>query len=175
LGVTGVIWLTQQPRPTHVEGALDLRQFVADFQSNPNEAQTRLVADFQGSAVTPEEAVEVLKRRPIFLDRVPKDFQLVSLSLLKMPCCTCPQGVYRTPSGRIVCIFEHESKVGILADNCPMIDSRCCGRDVKLGEVGGVLLASWRSNESSITAVGLESMEEVIKLIGSFNSNGSQG
>lgn len=166
LGISGVVWLTST-HSSHANESLDLNQFVADFQVDPGKAQTHLVANFDGRPVDSEEAAKELKRRPSFLDRVPTDFKLVSLNLLEMPCCTCSQAVYQTPSGRMVCIFEHEAGSNVRAGNCPMIKCHCCDRGVQLAEVGDVLLVTWPSKDSSITAVGLESVENVIQLVDS--------
>jgi hypothetical protein len=166
LVVSGLVWFTNREEISHhASASLDLNQFVTDFQSDPTVAQARLLSNFHGQVVTPEEATSLLHRRPAFLDRVPKDYQLVSLNVLQMPCCKCPQGVYRTPSGETVCIFEHELGSGVLTDKCPMIKSKCGDRDVKLAEVGDVLLVNWASKEHSFTAVGLDKMESVIHLV----------
>lgn len=170
LVISGLAWFTNGEKTSHhASPSLDLNQFVADFQSNPAVAQARLLSNFNGRVVTPEEATNLLHRRPAFLDRVPKDYQLVSLNVLEMPCCKCPEGVYRTPSGETVCIFEHELGSVILTDKCPMIKSKCGDRDVKLAEVGDVLLVNWASKEHSFTAVGLDKVENVIQLVGAVD------
>ncbi len=108
------------------------------------------------------------------MDGLPADYRLVSLNLVKMPCCTCPQAVLQSKDGRMVCVFEHEPDTGVLVNGCPMIRCRCCERNVKIAEVGSSILASWSSKGSTITAVGLGSIEEMVQFVDAIEKSKEQ-
>lgn len=159
---------------THERTDLDLNRFVADFAEDPQLAQERLLTNFQGRPATVDEVVEVFKKTPSIVDGLPADYRLVSLNLVKMPCCTCPQAVLQAKDGRMVCVFEHEPNTGVLVNGCPMIRCRCCERNVRIAEVGSSILASWPSKDSTITAVGFGSIEEMVQFVDEIEKSKEQ-
>jgi hypothetical protein len=171
-GVTmSLMWPTHA---THERTDLDLNRFVADFAEDPQVAQERLLANFEGRPATVDEVVEVFKKSPSIVDGLPADYRLVSLNLVKMPCCTCPQAVLQSKDGKMVCVFEHEPNTGVLVNGCPMIRCRCCERNVKIAEVGSSILASWPSKDSTITAVGFGSIEEMVQFVDAIEKSKEQ-
>ncbi len=80
-----------QPRPSPVRRG---------FPVKPNEAQTRLVANFQGRAVTPEEAAEVLNAAQYSLTECRKICNLSPLIYSRCPVARAHKGsIGRRPDG----------------------------------------------------------------------------
>ncbi|MEQ8212198.1 MAG: zf-HC2 domain-containing protein [Lacipirellulaceae bacterium] len=138
-----------------------LRQLPAD----PDAAEQFLLNKYDGQRVNADDAVHLVGYRPAVSKGLPDGYLLASTSVLKMPCCTCVKAVCKRQDGSTLVLFEHDDEkaewFGDRQTNMAMCgDKECC-----LVELDSNIAATWKRGSRSLTAVGIQDVEEVNTLV----------
>lgn len=157
------IWGWESHQSRHLEMNFD--GFLTRFADDPHRAEQLLVFQYQGKAVNFDQAVEELRYRPAVVDHMPGGYQLVSANLLKMPCCQCLQATFKGPTGKPICVFEHDLDQPVWFGNRACVDAVCGGKKCRLIQVDGTIAATWQRARRFITVIGPQNLDEMVKLI----------
>jgi anti-sigma factor RsiW len=158
-------WLIR-PGDDHV--AVDFDQFLTRYEQDIDAAQSVLLSNYSGQPIAVDAAADVLKYQPVVAHSEPdsRGYSLYRAYLLRMPCCTCLEAVYRrNDGGGYLCVFEHEGDQPIWFGNRPAITATIQGRPARLVQVDGALAASWPVGKRQVTVIGAASLEELADLV----------
>jgi hypothetical protein len=147
---------------------VNLARYARQFYLDPRIAQSDLLAEYANREVTPGEAEERLKYRPILAETLPGGFVRQELRLVEMPCCTCVQAVYRKNESDVLATFQQLSDESFEFEGCDELTCKCGCIDTRIVEVDGGVSASWRMNGTHVTLVGPRDMQQVVETIASF-------
>ncbi|MCA9038485.1 MAG: zf-HC2 domain-containing protein [Planctomycetaceae bacterium] len=146
-------------------------EYLDRFKSDPHNAQSFLLAQYQHHSVQPEAAVERAGYRPVVADGLPEGYSLVSTHVMKMPCCTCVQCLCRRADGTTLAIFEHDDDQPDWFGSRPTVNVTCQSRQCALVELPSSMAASWKSGKRHLTVIGAENVGEVDKLVAWFSQD----
>lgn len=155
----------------HHEMAMVFNRYLEQFETSPDAAQQMLVSMYQGQAVAPDQAIQLVGYRPAAANPLPTGYDAQGTYVLKMPCCTCVQTVCRRQDGTTVAIFEHDDKNEEWLEGRPMEMAECDGTQCQLCKVKSRLAARWQRGSRHITMVGVQDAEEVSTLIAWLDQN----
>jgi hypothetical protein len=139
--------------------------YLQAFQQNPDEAQQMLLAKYDGVPVDPAQATKLVGYRPMMPEAAHDQYQVKSMHVLRMPCCTCVQTVCERRDGSTVTIFEHTDK------NPPWFGDRsgtmadCSGQRCRLFDLQSSIAVHWQSGNRYITAIGVRDKHEADDLV----------
>ena len=175
---TGVVWITPQtwrgPGHDHQLTA-DFGEYLEHFPNSPDGAQQILLAKYGGQAVSLSQAARHLGYRPTIASGLPERYSLDGVYVLKMPCCTCVQTIYRRDDGAVLAVFEHDEKQPIWFGDRPRIRAQFGGRPCDVVQLQGRLAASWKEGRRYLTIVGLHDLDEMVLLIRCFKAIAPRG
>lgn len=163
------IWGWRSHQTHHLEMNFD--GFLTRFAEDPQRAEQLLISQYQGRAVNFDQAVEELHYRPAVVDHMPSGYQLVSANLLKMPCCQCLQATFKGPTGKPICVFEHDLDQPVWFGDRACIDAICNGKKCRLIQVDGTVAATWQRAKRFITVIGPQNLDEMVKLIAQLDKD----
>ncbi len=146
-------------------------EYLDRFKSDPHDAQSFLLSQYQHEPVHPQEAVERVGYRPVVADGLPNGYSLVSTHVMKMPCCTCVQCLCQRADGTTLAIFEHDDEELEWFGTRPTVNVTCQSKQCALVELPSSMAASWKSGKRHITVIGAKDVGEVDKLVAWFSQN----
>jgi len=158
-----VIW--QLPLSGHTHVGVNFGRYLDSLDSNPNGAEQVLLTNYHGEPVSFDEATRRLRYQPVAPPTLPDGKVREAIYLLKMPCCTCSQAIYKDSQGVTVSIFEHSDDQPVWFGDRPAIQTQCNGTSTQLIQIGDYLVASWRRQGRTLTVVGLRDIEQVGNLV----------
>jgi hypothetical protein len=168
-----ILWLWPwENEHTHV--AVNFGQYLDQFDRDPAAAQQVLLTQYQGRAVSYDEAATEVRYRPATPEQLPGGLAREKMYLLRMPCCTCVQAVYRRDGQRLA-IFEHVDDQPIWFGERPTIQTRCNGMATSLVQCDECLAASWKRNDRFLTVVGARDLEQIAALMAYLGSPEAAG
>ncbi len=164
ISTSAVVWLK---RSEHGEGhvAVNFAQYLDQFEHNSEAAQQVLLSNYEGRAVSYDEAATKLRYQPVTPEHLPNGMSRKAVYLLRMPCCTCVQAIYQGADGKTLAVFEHVDDQPIWFGTRPTVHTRCNGMPTSLVQVDDRLAASWKRNGRHVTIVGADDPEQVAKLV----------
>ncbi len=143
--------------------------YLRQFKQDPDQAQQVLLANYDGRAVELDEAARAVRYRPVAPETLPNGLVRDRVYLLKMPCCLCTQAIYRDQSGSRLAVFEHVDDQPVWFGDRPVISTQCQGVPTSLVQVDDCLAATWKRQGRFITVIGLRDVDEVSRVVASFN------
>lgn len=155
--------------PSHPE--LDLAGYVKHFHQDPVKAQKVLMQRWNGRATTPENVAGDLGYLPA-VSALPEGYRLKTFCVLDMPCCRCPQAVLVRADGSTLAVFEYETDRPAGLGDRAHIRAVCANCPTTLIQVDSHLAATWKARGRFVTIVGARDVEEVSRLVASFNRKG---
>jgi hypothetical protein len=147
--------------------------FLDEFPHDPVAAQQVIVTKYDGRAVTIDEATRQLRYRPA-LPTSRDALRLEKMYLLRMPCCTCVETIYKNANGETLAVFEHHDEDPGWFLNRPTIRAHCCGIPSSIMQVDNHLAATWKHQDRYLTVVGARDVEQVASLIAGFQQPDTQ-
>lgn len=146
-------------------------EYLDRFKSDPHDAQSFLLAQYQHQSVQPEAVVDRVGYRPVVADGLPGDYSVVSTHVMKMPCCTCVQCLCQRADGTTLAIFEHDDEEIQWFGARPSVNVTCQSKQCALVELPSSMAASWKSGKRHITVIGAKDVGEVDKLVAWFSQD----
>jgi anti-sigma factor RsiW len=143
-------------------------QFVDRFQSEPEAAAQMLLTNYAGQRVSASQATTLLGYQPVATRKLPSGYSFESVVVLEMPCCRCPQTVYRRDTGGVIAIFEHNEGQPSWFGQRPQITACCSGASVRLVQLDTLLAATWKHDLRYLTVIGADDVQEIASLINHF-------
>jgi hypothetical protein len=159
-----VVWL-QQADDGHGHVAVNFGRYLDEFERNPDVAQKVLLSDYEGRAVSYDEAATKVRYQPVTPERLPNGLSRQAVYLLRMPCCTCVQAIYQGADGEKLTVFEHVDDQPVWFGTRPTIRARCNGMPCSLVQVDDRLAASWKRQGRYVTVIGARDVEQVAELV----------
>ena len=147
--------------------------FLDKFPHDPVAAQQVIVTKYDGWAVTIDEATRKLRYRPA-LPTSGDALRLEKMYVLRMPCCTCVETIYKNANGEPLAVFEHHDEDPGWFSNRPTIRAHCCGIPTSMVQVDNHLAATWKHQDRYLTVVGARDVEQVASLIAGFQQPDTQ-
>jgi hypothetical protein len=164
MGIIAYQQWVPEPEPEHL--AMNFVQYLENFDQRPDEAQQILLTNYNGRPTTITDATNVLGYEPLAANRLPPGYDVQSVYLLDMPCCTCAQVMCTNEDGRSIAIFEHDIDLPVWFGDRPSIQAHCSGRPTRIVEVDDDLLAAtWPSSNRHLTVIGARDVEEVAQMV----------
>jgi hypothetical protein len=158
------VWL-EHGEHEHGHVAVNFGRYLDEFERNPDAAQQVLLANYEGQAVSYDEAATKVRYLPVTPERLPNGLLRKAVYLLRMPCCTCVQTIYQGTNGEKLAVFEHVDDQPGWFGARPTIHTRCNGMPTSLVQVDGRLAASWKHQGRFVTVVGARDVEQVGELV----------
>ncbi len=164
VSTAAIIWL-RQAENGHRHVAVNFGHYLDEFERNPDAAQRVLLSNYEGRAVSFDEAAATMRYRPVTPERLPNGLSRETIYLLRMPCCTCVQAIYQRADGEKLAVFEHVDDQPVWFGTRPTIHARCNGTPCSLVQVDDRLAASWKQNGRYVTVVGARDVEQIAELV----------
>jgi len=152
----------------HAAVAATFGRYLDEFGRSPDQAQQVLLSSYDGRAVDIEEAARTLRYYPATPETLPDGFARDRVYLLKMPCCTCVQTIYKNDAGTCLAMFEHVDDQPVWFGDRPTITAQCHGMPTSLVQVDDHLAATWNRQGRYITVIGARNVEQVAQLVASL-------
>ncbi|MEO8498748.1 MAG: zf-HC2 domain-containing protein [Planctomycetota bacterium] len=144
-------------------------EYLDEFRRDPVAAQKILLANYEGQAVTVEQAVRTVGYRPAVADGLPDGYTVGETYVMKMPCCTCVQCLCQSSDGTTIAIFEHDDKEADWFGDRPQTEAICDGTRCSLVELDDRIAATWQRGKRHMTLVGVKDKAEVERLVAWFD------
>jgi anti-sigma factor RsiW len=161
---------TRQPADEHHEMAETFNLYLDRLQEHPENAEEVLVARYDGRLVKPEQAAELAKFEPNAPDMLPNGFSRSGIYVLKMPCCTCTQSIYKDDRGHVLVLFEHDDQQRSWFGDRPTITAQCHGKPTCLVQLQDSLAACWKCGPRHLTVVGARDVEQISELVANLDA-----
>lgn len=168
VSTAALVWFNHA-EPGHNHVAINFAQYLDEFERNPDAAQEILLSNYEGRAVSFDEAATQVRYRPATPLNLPHGLSREAIYLLRMPCCLCVQAVYKSEDGKRVSVFEHVDDQPIWFGQRPMIQARCNGMPTNLVQVDECLAANWKRDGRYMTLIGARDVEQVAELMASLD------
>lgn len=153
------------PADEHHEMAEVFGQYLDRFQQRPENAEEVLLTRYEGRLVDPQRAAGEAKFNPNTPDQLPQGFVREGIYVLKMPCCTCTQTIYKDSHGHVLALFEHTGQQRSWFGDRPAITAQCHGKETCLVQLRDELAACWKSGPRHLTIVGARDVEQVSAIV----------
>ena len=160
----------RQTTNEHEEMAVTFGQYLDRFHKQPERAQDLLLTRYDGRLVEPDQAAALTKFDPNAPDELPQGFARAATYVLKMPCCTCTQTIYKDGNGQTLALFEHSDEQRDWFGDRPTIVAQCQGKQACLVQLRGQLAACWKCGTRHLTLVGVRDVEQVSELVAYLDS-----
>jgi anti-sigma factor RsiW len=158
-------WWMRHPADEHHEMAETFGRYLDRFQQSPEKAEEVLLARYGGRLVDPQQAHAEAQFSPNAPAELPQGFSREAIYVLKMPCCTCTQTIYKDDRGHVLSLFEHTELQRSWFGDRPTITAQCHGKPTCLVQLQGQLAACWKSGPRHLTIVGAQDVEQVSELV----------
>jgi predicted anti-sigma-YlaC factor YlaD len=149
--------------------AADIRQYVEEFERDPQAAQRELLAKYKGESVGLAEAVRQVSYQPAAARGLPPAYSVDSMHVLRMPCCDCLQTVCQRGDGSKFVIFEYGEEHPTSVAERPSGMAHCRGENCCLVQINDQFAMSWKQGERHISVVGVRDEDEMNQLAAWFN------
>ncbi len=174
IGIVGVATVFQQyivPRAHDhdVHLVANFGRFLDQFEQEPETAQECLCRDYRGRQVSVAEATQLVGYQPTPTRRLPPGYSVDKIYVLDMPCCRCSETIYRRDSGGLVAVFEHIDEKTNWFGKRPMTMATCHGAATGIVQMDHQLAVSWKKGRRRFTAVGVQDITEVVRLVKHFS------
>lgn len=173
VSTAAIVWL-QQADDGHGHVAVNFGRYLDELERNPDAAQQVLLSNYEGRAVSYDEAATAVRYQPATPERLPSGLLRKEVYLLRMPCCTCVQAVYQRANGEKLAVFEHVDDQPVWFGTRPTIHARCNGMPCSLVQVDDRLAASWKRNGRCVTIIGADDLEQVAELVAFLDGQQSE-
>jgi hypothetical protein len=160
-----LLYRARIPDDEHIEMAHTFSRYLDEFHRTPGEAQRVLVERYQGRLLDLPAAISALRFEPNAPAELPNDFSRLGIYVLKMPCCTCTQTIYKDKSGQVLAVFEHTEDQRMWFGDRPTIKAQCHGQQTALVQLHNQLAATWKCGPRYLTVIGARNVEQVANLI----------
>ena len=139
---------------------------------DPQAAKQVLHTAFRGKPLAGVSHVGVLDPRLSLARGLPDGYRIETISVVKMPCCTCVEAICRRSDGTVLSVFEHVSDDLFDRSNdgdvrksatCRCDDS-CC-----LAQLDDSCAATERCGDCVLTFVGVKNSSELDRLVAWFD------
>jgi hypothetical protein len=165
VGLGWVAYGTWGGHGDHSGFVAEFGHYLKEFRHDPEKAQEMLVAKYDGEAVDPSQAIQLVGYRPVTANSSSKQYKVRSTHVLRMPCCTCVQTVCERSDGSTVAIFEHDDENPEWFGDQQGTMANCSGKRCQLFDVNDRIAASWKSGTRHITVIGVQDENEVAELV----------
>jgi anti-sigma factor RsiW len=169
-----VAFLTSSEYSERVAAA-HVHKTLTRFAQKPRAVVDELAAQYQGTAVSLENAEASLGYRPVVSKMPAAGYEVVSTHVLSMPCCKCPASLCVREDGTEFLIFEHNEAQPMWFGTSPMISARCCGQECHCAQMPEQLAVTWKVGPRFVTAIGVDGLEEIAKLMSVVNRGDTAG
>lgn len=159
-----LVWL-RQAEHGHTHVAVNFGRYLDEFERNPDAAQQVLLSNYEGRAVSYDEAATKVRYQPVTPERLPNGLSRKAVYLLRMPCCTCVQAIYQGADGEKLAVFEHVDDQPLWFGTRPTIHARCNGMPTSLIQIDDHLATSWKRHGRCVTVIGARDVEQVAELV----------
>jgi hypothetical protein len=149
----------------HQEMTETFGRYLDRFEQRPEQAQDVLLARYQGRLVAPGRVLGEVNFEPNAPAELPQGFARSAIYVLKMPCCTCTQTIYKNSHGTVLALFEHTDQQRSWFGDRPTITAQCHGKATCLVQLQDELAACWKSGPRHLTLVGARDVEQVSELV----------
>ena len=150
--------------------AADFDHYLTYFDQSPEIAQRFLSHSYDGRTVSLNEAATLVRYQPA-ARHVPVGYSGHEVNILKMPCCSCVQVIWKHVDGRWLAIFEHDREQTFWSGNRPTISTDCGGTPIRLFQLEKMIAATWESSQPRhLTLIGARDIEELLFLVTHFES-----
>lgn len=146
-------------------GTVHFARYLDEFAHDPEQAQQSLVARYEGRYVDADQAARQASFPPVTPADLPRGLTRDTLCVLKMPCCTCVQSIFKDDAGRVLAVFEHVADEPTWFADRAAVTARCHGTRTNLVQLNDRLAATWKSQDRFVTVVGAQDLEEVSQLV----------
>lgn len=160
----GAYWMWHKIEP-HAVMAATFDVYLTEFQKSPEQAQHVLIDRYDGRPMDVTRVSSDPGFEPNAPEELPDGFARQGIYVLKMPCCTCTQTIYKSKSGAVLALFEHGEDQQIWFGDRPRIDTVCHHRPTHLVQLSGQLAATWKCGQRYLTVVGAQDVEQVSELV----------
>jgi hypothetical protein len=155
-------WRTYEP---HAVMAAAFDVYLKEFQSSPEQAQRVLIDRYDGRPLDFTRASSESGFEPNAPEELPDGFVRQGAYVLKMPCCTCTQTIYKNKSGAVLALFEHSEEQQVWFGDRPRIEAVCHDTPTHLVQLPGQLAATWKCGQRYLTVIGAQNVEQVAELV----------
>jgi hypothetical protein len=159
-----IVW-RQQAHDGHEHVAVNFGRYLDEFEHNADAAQQVLLSNYEGRAVSYDEAATKMHYQPATPERLPNGLSRKAIYLLRMPCCTCVQAIYQGAGRDELAVFEHVDDQPVWFGTRPTIRARCNGMPCSLVQFDDRLAASWTRHGRCVTVIGARDVEQVAELV----------
>lgn len=156
------MWRTYEPH-TAMAAAFDV--YLKDFQKSPVQSQRVLIDRYDGRPLELLRASSEPEFEPNAPEELPHGFARQGVYVLKMPCCTCTQTIYKNKSGAVLALFEHSEDQQVWFGDRPRIEALCHDKPTHLVQLSGQLAATWKCGQRYLTVIGAQNVEQVAELV----------
>lgn len=170
-------WAAWRTSPDEVErvAAAHVHKTLTRFPQKPNAVVDELSAQYSGTLVTLDAARELLGYEPVVAKLTSAGYCVASTHVLKMPCCKCPASLCVREDGSEFLFFEHNEEQPMWFGDSPAISARCCGQVCHCAQMPDQLAVTWKVGPRFVTAIGVEGLDEIAKLMAVVNLPNSAG
>lgn len=154
----------------HRQVAADFDRYLRQFRQDADSAQRILMDNYHGRRVDVRDAATIVRYGPVAAKSPPKGYTLGNVHLLKMPCCTCVQVIWRRQASCHLAILEHADEQVIWFGDRPSIAVRCHGKALRIVQIERGLAATWTSGERQLTLIGANDVDELLRLVLHFEN-----
>ena len=85
--------------------------------------------------------------------------------LLKMECCTGMQSVYKRKGSEIIAILQHTTDQPVWFGDRAVVVAKVHGKPTRIVQMDDRLAATWQSNGTYVTLVGVGDMAELTRFM----------
>jgi hypothetical protein len=144
---------------------MTMDHYLTTLATDPDQAEQFLLDKYNGQTIDPGDAVRLVGYRPAVASGLPEEYTLASMSVMKMPCCTCVKAVCRRRDGSTLVLFEHDDEEAELLGDRPSSMSTCGDTECCLVDLDSSFAATWKRGSRWVTAVGVRDTAEVGDLV----------
>jgi hypothetical protein len=149
----------------HAAMAATFDVYLKEFRTSPAQAQRVLIDRYHGQRFDLAQGATGLPFEPNAPEALPDGFERQDCFVLKMPCCTCTQTIYKNKAGAVVVLFEHAEAQQDWFGGRPTIEAVCHGNATHLVQLPDQLAATWKCGQRYLTVIGAQNVEQVAELV----------
>jgi hypothetical protein len=170
-------WAAWRTSPDEVEriAAAHVHKTLTRFPQKPHAVVDELSAQYQGALVSLDAARELLGYDPVAAKLPSAGYRVASTHVLKMPCCKCPASLCVREDGSEFLIFEHNEEQPMWFGDSPTISAKCGGQVCHCVQMPDQLAVTWKVGTRHVTAVGVNGLEEIARLMAVVDPPSSSG
>ncbi|MBL8812495.1 MAG: zf-HC2 domain-containing protein [Planctomycetaceae bacterium] len=145
--------------------AAHVHKTLTRFPQKPRAVVDELSTQYDGTLVSLAAAKELLGYEPVVSLLSSSGYRVASTHVLKMPCCKCSASLCVRQDGSEFLIFEHNEEQPMWFGDSPTISARCCGQVCHCAQMPDQLAVTWKVGPRFVTAIGVEGLDEIARLM----------